>query len=247
MHLQSASFQDLLIETMALSGHISLRKEHLWNHPSETVRLKKVYICEDHPLFRESLEQLVNMADDMELVGSNSAAADAISELKERTSDVVLLDLNLSKGDGFEVLEFVQANIPETRVIVLTSYNDRLLADKARRAGASAYMLKDTDGETLLESIRGLKDGKFVSNVVGDEANTDFDPDREFASILKLTRTEKKIVKELIGGASVADIAGHLFISENTVKNHKKNIYRKLQVSTQPELILLCQKHGLLD
>lgn len=211
------------------------------------MRLKRVYICEDHPLFRESLEQLVNASHDIELAGSDTSASDAISALKRSVVDVVLLDLNLSKGDGFEVLEFIQGNMPKTKVVILTSYNDKLLADKARKAGASAYLLKETDGETLLRTIRELDQGTFISNIVENEEGSEFEPDREFASILKLTRTEKKIVKELISGGSVADIAEHLFISENTVKNHKKNIYRKLGVNTQPELIVLCQKHGLLD
>lgn len=183
----------------------------------------------------------------MALIGSAASGPKAILQLKNLTPDVILLDLNLSKGNGFEVLEFAQQTLPETQVVVLTSYNDKLLADKARKAGASAYLLKDTDGETLLEVISELETGKFVSNVASDEVESTFEQDTEFTALLKLTRTEKKIVTLLINGASVSDVAERCFISENTVKNHKKNIYRKLQVSTQPELILLCQKHGLLD
>lgn len=210
-------------------------------------KIQTVFICEDHPLFRQSLEQLVTASNEMALIGSAASGPEAILQLKNLTPDVILLDLNLSKGNGFEVLEFAQHTLPETQVVVLTSYNDKLLAEKARKAGASAYLLKDTDGETLLEVISELETGKFVSNVVSDEVESTFEQDTEFTALLKLTRTEKKIVTLLIDGASVSDVAERCFISENTVKNHKKNIYRKLQVSTQPELILLCQKHGLLD
>ncbi|MCB9203407.1 MAG: response regulator transcription factor [Flavobacteriales bacterium] len=208
--------------------------------------LKTIYICEDHPLFRQSLEQLVLKADDLELVGTASTGSEAVQAIPDLRPDVVLLDLNLPEIDGFGVLEFVRSTLPESKVVILTSYNDKLLADKARKAGAAAYLLKDTDGKTLLQIVRDLDLGKFFTNVSAQE-EPGFDNDREFTSILKLTRTEKKIVAGLIAGASVADLASQFFISENTVKNHKKNIYRKLQVNTQPELILLCQKHGLLD
>lgn len=209
--------------------------------------MKRVYICEDHPLFRQSLEQLIANAEDLQLCGISDSGSKAIEELSELHPNVILLDLNLPEVDGFGVLDFVAEALPESKVIILTSYNDKFLADKARKAGAAAYVLKDTDGETLLQMIRETDSGKFVTNVVEQSEGSTFDKDLEFASILKLTRTEKKIVNGLIAGASVAQLAEQFFISENTVKNHKKNIYRKLQVSTQPELILLCQKHGLLD
>lgn len=209
--------------------------------------MKSVYICEDHPLFRQSLEQLIEGAHDLELVGSGGAVSEVIAQLSELKPDVILLDLNLSQGDGFEVLEFATQDLPDTKVAVLTSYNDKLLAQKARKAGASAYLLKDVHGEALLQSIRELDSGVFLSEVTSNEEESEFDVDREFTSILKLTRTEKKVVQELIVGASVSELSERFFISENTVKNHKKNIYRKLGVGSQRELILLCQKHGLLD
>lgn len=208
--------------------------------------LKTVFICEDHPLYRQSLEQLVLNNHELELVGTASTGSEAVQAIPELRPDVVLLDLNLPEVNGFEVLDLVRSALPESKAIILTSYNDKLLAEKARKAGAAAYLLKDTDGETLLQIVRDLDFGKFMTNVSAQE-EAGFDTDREFTSILKLTRTEKKIVTALIAGASVADLATQFFISENTVKNHKKNIYRKLQVNTQPELILLCQKHGLLD
>lgn len=228
---------------MALSGHIlaSLMLKSIRGY------LKTVYICEDHPLFRQSLEQLILRAEDLKLAGAASSAMVAQQEILRCRPDVILLDLNLPQVDGFEVLEFVKKELAEAQVVILTSYNDKLLAEKARKAGAAAYLLKDTEGRKLVEMIRKLIDGQFVSNVSGLVQSHDFQPDREFVSILKLTRTEKKVVRMLINGASVAEIAVGSFISENTVKNHKKNIYRKLGVSTQSELILLCQKHGLLD
>lgn len=180
------------------------------------------------------------------LIGSCGDGVAAIDALSKSIPDIVLLDLNLPKKDGFQILEFLRRHAPETQVVILTSYNDRILADKARKAGANAYLLKDTSGEDLIAALKTLNSAKFYTNV-STATSLEFKPDEEFKSILKLTKTEKKLLAALIQGTSVENLAVQFHISENTVKNHKKNIYRKLGVSTQPELILLCQKHGLLE
>lgn len=208
---------------------------------------KKVFVCEDHPLFRQSLEALVADAEMLELVGVAEAASDAMEHLSAARPDIVLLDLNLKQGNGFEVLEHLRGHLPAVRTVVLTSYDDKVLANKARKAGAAAYVLKDTHPDDLLDVLLQLDSHAFYTSVATKKEATDFAADTEFKSILKLTRMEKKIVNQLINGASVTEMAAMFFISENTVKNHKKNIYRKLNVNRQSELILLCQRHGLLD
>ena len=208
--------------------------------------LISVFICEDHPLYRQSLEGLMQNARGFELVGSCGDGLTAIEAFAEYAPRLVLLDLNLPKKDGFQILEFLRQHAPKTQVVILTSYNDRILADKARKAGANAYLLKDTSGEDLIAALQNLNSVKFYTNV-STATSLEFKPDEEFKSMLKLTKTEKNLLTALIKGTSVENLAGQFHISENTVKNHKKNIYRKLGVSTQPELILLCQKHGLLD
>ena len=207
---------------------------------------KKVYICEDHPLYRQALEGLIADSAQLELLGSCGDGVSAIDAFAELAPSIVLLDLNLPKKDGFQVLEFIKEHCPQTLVVILTSYDDRLLAEKARKSGASAYLLKDTAGEELVTAVEELVENQFYTNVSAMQ-QSQLEGDKEFTSILKLTRTEKKLVKALIKGDSVSSISSQFYISENTVKNHKKNIYRKLEVKTQAELILLCQKHGLLD
>jgi DNA-binding NarL/FixJ family response regulator len=208
--------------------------------------LKTVFICEDHPLFRQSLELMVQTADDFKLIGSAANVSDALKKLPSARPDIVLLDLNLSSGDGFEILNHLKETVPKCWVMVLTSYNDDVLAKKAKRCGASAYMLKDSTGDELLQAMKEMQGGAFITNVKALQSESDFERDAEFTSFLRLTRMEKKLLGELVKGASVADAAELLCVSENTVKNHKKNIYRKLGVNKQSELILLCQRNGLL-
>lgn len=208
--------------------------------------LKTVFICEDHPLFHQSLELMVKNADGFELKGSAASVADSLAKLPSARPEIVLLDLNLGGGDGFQILDFIQENLPQTKVMILTSYDDAVLAKKAKRCGASAYMLKDSTGDELLQAMKEMQRGGFISNVKALQSESDFERDAEFTSFLRLTRMEKKLLGELVKGASVADAAELLCVSENTIKNHKKNIYRKLGVNKQSELILLCQRNGLL-
>lgn len=208
--------------------------------------LKTVFICEDHPLFHQSLELMVKNVDGFELNGSAASVADSLAKLPSARPEIVLLDLNLGGGDGFQILDFIQENLPQTKVMILTSYDDAVLAKKAKRSGASAYMLKDSTGDELLQAMKEMQRGGFISNVKALQSESDFERDAEFTSFLRLTRMEKKLLGELVKGASVADAAELLCVSENTVKNHKKNIYRKLGVNKQSELILLCQRNGLL-
>lgn len=208
--------------------------------------LKTVFICEDHPLFLQSLNQLVSKASGLQVVGSAVTVNDSLKQLSSVKPDIVLLDLNLGGDDGFQVLEYIRNSLPETMVMVLTSYNDSVLASKAKRLGASAYMLKDADETTLLDVIDRLHMGSFISQTDETTDTSSFESEKEFTSYLKLTRMEKKLVAELIKGASVSEAAELFFVSENTIKNHKKNIYRKLGINKQSELILLCQRHGLL-
>lgn len=206
----------------------------------------RVFICEDHPLFRKSLVQLVEETDGFELAGTADDGLDAMLKLPVSKPNLVLLDLNLPKKNGFEVLSFISEKLPKTKVVILTSYNDYHLSEKARKAGASAYILKDTNERDLVAVLRQVEAIDFQTNV--DEKTVhDFEEDKTIKSSLRLTRTEKKLVSKLSEGASVAQLAESFNISENTVKNHKKNIYRKLDVSTQAELIHKCTKYGLLD
>lgn len=210
------------------------------------VEKESVYICEDHPLYSEALASLIKNSDRFELAGVSNNGIDAITEIGRTDPDIVLLDLNIPGLDGFEILERLNQSSVKRKIVVLTSYNDKDLIAKAKRLGASGYVIKQTQGKKLLQLLEDLDHNRFVELVPksGNQMTTE---DKRSSATLKLTNQEKKILKELTTGASVSELSERLFISENTVKNHKKSIYRKLGVGSHAELILFCTEHGLLD
>ncbi len=204
-----------------------------------------VYICEDHQLYRDGLEQLLNQAG-FDVVGGAGEGRQAQRDIPRLRPDMVLLDLNLPGVNGIDLIRTTREELPGCIIIVLTSHDDPTLRRKARLAGANAYLLKDACNDELLEVLRrSISTEKFYESPTR-EWNEPFAENGSFAKLASLTAREMLLVKGLVAAKSAPDMATELGISENTVKNHRKNIYRKLGVSTVQELILLCNKHGLL-
>lgn len=234
---------------MALSGHICSEKSIFGRRMphSKSYNVKTVFVCDDHALFRDGeVAFLERYSDEFSLVGVASDGVEALSGITATEPDIVLLDLNIPLKNGMEVLRELRRTGSLPLVIVMTSYNDRTLLRKAKAAGANAYLLKDSSYDLLLETIRNVKEGMFLNNGEVSDAEELSEADK-FKQLIRLTEREQELVREIIKGVSTPQIAERLFISENTVKNHRKNIYRKLSVSTVQELILCCKDHGLLD
>lgn len=205
---------------------------------------RTVYICEDHQLYRDGLERL--LAPDFKVVGGAYEGRQAQRDIPRLRPDMVLLDLNLPGVNGLDLIRTTREELPGCIIIVLTSHDDPTLRRKARLAGANAYLLKDISNDDLLTVLCS------VLSPVGFEESPDrawnepFVEDASFEALASLTMRETLLVQGLVAGKSAPELAVQFDISENTVKNHRKNIYRKLGVTTVQELILLCNKHGLL-
>ncbi len=207
---------------------------------------RTVYICEDHQLYRDGLEQLLNQAG-FDVVGAAGEGKQAQRDIPRLRPDMVLLDLNLPGVNGMDLIRTTREELPGCIIIVLTSHDDPTLRRKARLAGANAYLLKDMGNDDLLRHLgnAGNIDGFFESPE--RDWKEPFAEDPAFGALASLTPSEMMLVKGLVAGKSTPELSVELTRSENTIKNHRKNIYRKLGVSTVQELILLCNKHGLLD
>ena len=186
------------------------------------------------------------MEKDFQVIGGAFNGAQAKRDILRLRPDMVLLDLNLPGVSGIGLIRITREQLPKCIIIVLTSHDDPTLRRKARLSGANAYLLKDLDNEKLLEVLRSVVSPEGFRE---SPARNWKEPVKEtecFAAIASLTSREKLIVKGLIEGKSTPELATALCKSEHTVKNHRKNIYRKLGVSSVQELILLYNRHGLL-
>ncbi|MFC2176179.1 response regulator [Bacteroidota bacterium] len=210
--------------------------------------MKRIYICDDHALFVEGvISSLSTYSEEFEVVGTANNGFQAAEEIRQLSPDIVLLDLNLPIKTGLEVLEELRVLGETPAFIIITSYNDPDLMNKVRVAGGNAYLLKDAHIDEMIATVREVKTGGFLNNpkIVFTEGNVVLSDG--FTQVVSLTAREKQVMMHLSKGASTSYTAQQLFISENTVKNHRKNIYRKLDVSTIQELILYCNRLGLLD
>jgi len=206
--------------------------------------LPTVYICEDHQLYRDALERLLEK--DFQVIGGAFHGTQAKADIPRLRPDMVLLDLNLPGVSGLDLIRITREKLPTCIIIVLTSHDDPTLRRKARLAGCNAYLLKDMDNEGLLEALCSVVSPEGFREWPVRDWKEPFKEDDSFAALASLTTREKLLVQELVAGKSALEMAEAFSIAENTVKNHRKNIYRKLGVSSVQELILLCNRYGLL-
>ena len=200
----------------------------------------KIFIVDDHVLFREGLASLLASQPDFQVVGEAGSAKSAIERIPEQDPDLVLLDINLPDADGLEVLHSIQENKPATRVVMLTVHESDDLLFAAIREGARGYLLKDTPIKHLLASLRAIKRGEpaLTRSMTGrlvEEFSRVSALDESSQDLSVLTPRELEVLAELGKGATNTEIAERLVITVNTVKVHIHNILEKLNLQNRRE------------
>jgi DNA-binding NarL/FixJ family response regulator len=206
--------------------------------PPETIR---VFLVDDHELVRRGLCDVLAAARDILVVGEAATAADAVPEVLRLLPDVVLLDVRLPDGSGVDVCRQVRARAPSVRFLVLTSYDDRETLVSSLRAGASGFALKQIRGAALIDAVRGVAEGRAVTNpVLAGEAAPDDPAAREVDQILAtLTGQERRILEGIVNGLTNREIGTELGIAEQTVKNHVTRLLAKLGVRYRTQAAVL--------
>jgi len=211
----------------------------------------RILVADDHAIFRDGLRKLLEGADDVEIVGEASNGVEATKMLAKLKPDILLLDLRMPEKDGLGVLEEINFDSTQTRVIVLTAAEDDRDVVRAMRLGARGVVLKQSASDLLLKSIRKVADGEiWLDNRMTAEVIDAFKKSAEAGQRREkplLSDREKEIVQLVAQGFRNREIGEKLFISEQTVKNHLHNIFDKLGVSDRLELALYAIHHRLID
>ena len=211
----------------------------------------RILVADDHAIFRDGLRKLLEVADDVQIVGEASNGVECVKMLQKLKPDILLLDLRMPEKDGLGVLEEVNFDSLPTRVIVLTAAEDDRDVVRAMRLGARGVVLKQSASDLLLKSIRKVSDGEiWLDNRMTAEVIDAFKKSSESGQRREkplLSDREKEIVQLVAQGFRNREIGEKLFISEQTVKNHLHNIFDKLGVSDRLELALYAIHHRLID
>ena len=203
----------------------------------------RVLIADDHGVVRDGLGRLVEALDDFELVGAANDGEEAVERARELSPDVVLMDLDMPRLDGIEATRRIVEELPETTVLVLTSFSDRPRILGAIEAGAAGYLLKDASSEEVTDGIRTAARGE--SPLDPRAARTVLDARAEPDPLAAFSARELEVLTLLAEGLPNKLIARRLEISEKTVKAHLTRIFREIGVSDRTQAALWAERHGL--
>jgi len=200
----------------------------------------RVLIADDHVTVLEGLAAIIGRQPDMTVIAEAANGREAASLWEKHRPDVALLDLRMPQLDGVGVIEEIHKADPAVRVIVLTTYDSDNDIQRAIRAGAKAYLLKDTPREELLDAIRRVHRGEtcIAAPLVAKLAAS--------MSCEALTGRELNVLELLARGLSNKEIGAQLFITETTVKSHLRSIFAKLNVLSRTEAITVANRRGLI-
>jgi DNA-binding NarL/FixJ family response regulator len=216
---------------------------------SEPVR---VLVVDDQELFRRGLIMLLSGDTDIEVVGEASDGITATELAVKTAPDVILLDVRMPRRTGVEACRGIKEAVPSAKIIMLTVSDEEADLYESVKNGASGYLLKDSSIEEVAQAIRVVNEGQsLISPSMAvkliDEFKQMSKPEREQGPALRLTDRELEVLRLVAKGLNNREVAKELFISENTVKNHVRNILEKLQLHSRMEAVMYAMREKLLD
>lgn len=208
----------------------------------------KVMLADDHILMREGIRQLIEFDGTIEVIEEANDGEECIEKLLNSKPDVLLLDINMPKKNGLEVLEEIRKKNIKVRVLILTVHNEVDYLLKAVDIGVDGYILKESESTVLMKAINSLASGEVYIQpqlvpLLNDRlVSRDVDKDK----IDSLTNRELQVLVKVANGLSNKEIAVSLDITERTVKNHISNIFRKIDVSDRTQAAVFAIKNDLI-
>jgi NarL family two-component system response regulator YdfI len=212
----------------------------------------RILITDDHIIVREGLRLILETADGMEVVGEAADGGECLHLVTDLAPDVVLMDLQMPGMDGITAIDHLRREHPEIAIVILTTFNEDEMMLQGLKAGASGYLLKDTDRQTLLDTITAAARGEtllkpeILSRVLAlqQAPSSTLPPTKEESP---LTDRELEVLRAVALGERNKEIAYKLGISERTVKAHLTSIYNKFGVDSRAAAVAIATQNGFLN
>jgi DNA-binding NarL/FixJ family response regulator len=211
------------------------------------IKTIKLFIADDHALFREGLRQLLDDNPDIVVADEASSGQEVLEKISTNDYDILLLDIAMPGMSGLDVLKQLKNLKPRLRVLVLSMYPEEQYAVRAIKAGAVGYLTKQSaSGELITAILKVSASGTYISTSITDKLIFDLDPDRERPVHEKLSDREYQIFCMIARGKTVGKIAQELFLSVKTVSTHRVHILEKMKMETNAELTHYAMKNDLV-
>ena len=208
----------------------------------------KIMITDDHKMIREGIKQLLELNEDISVVGMASDGNECLAMLKEKEADVLLLDINMPNKNGLDTLKEIKESDLDIKVIILTVHNETDYLMKAVEIGSNGYVLKDSGSAELIYAINTVMEGdSYIQPDMIPMLNSKMvvrNKDKE--KIKELTRREMEVLVLVSEGMFNKEIADKLDISERTVKNHISSIFRKIDVADRTQAAVFAIRNNLI-
>ena len=214
----------------------------------------RVLIVDDHALFRRGLIQVLQFEDGIEVVGEAEDGEDAIAKAEEHAPDVLLMDVRMPRVSGIEATRRLAETMPTMKILMLTVSDEEDDLYEAIKAGATGYLLKEISIEEVADAVRAVMQGQtlispsMASKLIAEFANlSKVASQRSSVPAPRLTDRELDVLRLVAQGLTNREVAEQLYIAENTVKNHVRNILEKLHLHSRMEAVIYAVKERLLD
>lgn len=210
----------------------------------------RILIADDHHVVRRGLAFFLKTQKDIEIIGEAGNGREAVELARTLKPDLILMDLVMPEMDGIQATKMIKTEMPEIKIMMLTSFSDQDHVIPALEAGASGYQLKDIEPDELIHCIKKIMSGenqlhpKATSHLLANLSNKE---NNERNLLEQLTKRELDVLKEIARGKSNKEIASSLFITEKTVKTHVSNLLGKLELADRTQAALFAVKNQLVE
>jgi len=208
----------------------------------------KIILADDHCLVRTGLRRLLDDVDNISVVAEAENGHDAISHAKEHAPDVAILDINMPELDGIKTTEFLRRDFPDLKIIIISMHSDELFPQRLIKAGANAYLTKDTSIKEITHAIYEVMESRnYICSEVAHKLALVNTGSKTSSPFKTLSKRELEVLALMIKGLKVADISDKLCLSPKTVSTYRYRLFGKLSVQNDIELTKLAMQYGFIE